>query len=770
MQNIIQIANGILIGGVGGGGGVSPPFAPSDIAGLKLWLDADAANVNTEAAADFDGINQYLSSTSNAFNKGNESFSSGGWVKFDNVATQQSIIAKWDSSASKKSYLLWNKGSAIEVVLSNDGTTNNSRVSSAVSISSSVWYFCVFVYDSVNNLLKISVNAETFVTTTDSIGPYNPASPYQLDFARIESGYYGNQQQDLAFFYDKALSQSEVTALYNLGNAIAYDSLSAAQKTDLVSWWSLSETSGTRYDQNGTNNLTDNNSVGWAAGVLDEPVVNDSPVSRWLNKGTGTLNGTQSTAIAQPIWKSSGFGTNSKPYLVFDGTNSFLSLGTEYSKIPEHTLFTVHIRGNNLDDSQAIIADGSGTGAGSPSIADTSIVHRYRNSEVDTIYGNSNANDYRITRTNQKFISTTDVYISMDSKENAVASNTIKVNGTTYSARTIAGSATTIAGTPTATSIGKWGGESYGYFDGDIAETLLYNSVLTASEIESVETYLNAKYAAYSPPGAFIIATGGTITTDGDYKVHSFSSSAEFTVTSLGTDPTYGDKIDYLAVAGGGGGGTFLGAGGGSGGLLTATSATVSAIAYAATVGAGGAGATVERTQGGAGSNSTFYGVTAVGGGGGAANGSGQRDGVSGGSGGGAVSSGTPGAGTAGQGNEGGAGSGTGVLGQGGGGGAGAVGGDATSTNGGDGGVGLQNSITGTALYYAGGGGGSAYAPSGGIAGEGGEGGGGDGGTTAGSDADANTGGGGGGSDRDTVTPAGGNGGSGIVIVRYKFQ
>ena len=83
----------------------------------------------------------------------------------------------------------------------------------------------------------------------------------------------------------------------------------------------------------------------------------------------------------------------------------------------------------------------------------------------------------------------------------------------------------------------------------------------------------------------FMTATGGTITEDGNFKVHSFSSSSNFTVTSLGTDPTYGDKIDYLAVAGGGGGGTLLGAGGGAGGLLTATSATVSATSYTATVG-----------------------------------------------------------------------------------------------------------------------------------------------------------------------------------------
>ena len=56
-------------------------------------------------------------------------------------------------------------------------------------------------------------------------------------------------------------------------------------------------------------------------------------------------------------------------------------------------------------------------------------------------------------------------------------------------------------------------------------------------------------------------ATGGTITTDGDYKVHTFTSSGTFTVSSA---PDY---VHYLVVAGGGGGGGHThGGGGGAGG------------------------------------------------------------------------------------------------------------------------------------------------------------------------------------------------------------
>jgi hypothetical protein len=41
-----------------------------------------------------------------------------------------------------------------------------------------------------------------------------------------------------------------------------------------ISWWPMTESSGTRYDVIGTNNLTDNNTVTSANGVVyDAPVV-----------------------------------------------------------------------------------------------------------------------------------------------------------------------------------------------------------------------------------------------------------------------------------------------------------------------------------------------------------------------------------------------------------------------------------------------------------------------------------------------------------------
>src|SRR5210317_351602 len=52
----------------------------------------------------------------------------------------------------------------------------------------------------------------------------------------------------------------------------------------------------------------------------------------------------------------------------------------------------------------------------------------------------------------------------------------------------------------------------------------------------------------------YVTATGGTITTSGDFKIHTFTGDGNFVVSCAG-NPTGSTAVDYLVVAGGGGGG-----------------------------------------------------------------------------------------------------------------------------------------------------------------------------------------------------------------------
>ena len=295
----------------------------------------------------------------------------------------------------------------------------------------------------------------------------------------------------------------------------------------------------------------------------------------------------------------------------------------------------------------------------------------------------------------------------------------------------------------------------------------------------------------------FVAATGGTETTCGDYKIHTFTGPGTFTVTNAG-NPLGNNALEYLVVAGAGGGstGNNAGGGGGAGGLrfaspslsplsypakpLAGSTLTAAVQGYPITVGSGG-------PAGASGNNSVFSTITSAGGGSGGTTGAG----VNGGSGGGGGSTNdstfknggtgnTPPASPS-QGNNGGRGRHTPGVSEGGGGGGGAIAagtdGDVPSSPaggpGGPGGVGggfptafgSNGAPSGGFQYYAGGGGGAGNTP-----GTGGLGGGSIGGSNpnpSGTAGTVNSGGGGGGG---FFPGTGGTGGSGIVVIRYKYQ
>ena len=293
---------------------------------------------------------------------------------------------------------------------------------------------------------------------------------------------------------------------------------------------------------------------------------------------------------------------------------------------------------------------------------------------------------------------------------------------------------------------------------------------------------------------SYIIASGGTVTCCGDYKIHTFTSPGTFCVSCAG-NAAGNNQVEYLVVAGGGGGSggssNTRAPGGGAGGFrfaspsispltypakpLAGSTITVPASAIPITVGAGGAGS----PGGNPGSNSIFSSIISTGGGStdcqpggsgagapgpnGAINtGSGNQPPVSpsqgkdgantydsggaaqyGGAGGGALANGSTGPGAP----------------------AGGVGGGLPTA------FGSNGEPSGSYRYYAGGAGGGGEAIGG--ASNGGLGGGGNGGgcspstpSTAGT---ANTGGGGGGGGSPSHV-SGSSGGSGIVVIRYKFQ
>lgn len=228
--------------------------------------------------------------------------------------------------------------------------------------------------------------------------------------------------------------------------------------------FSPSDISGLQLWLDATTGLFDATSGGSAV------TTDGSAVARWEDQSGNGRHATQSTLNNRPLLKTSV--KNSKNVLRFDGSNDGMTI-TPYAlgSSPSYSVFVVIYQNNN--NSLDVWLEGGNLnpylscGAGSPS-------NGFRH------YDGSNTFDVTKTTVNVWAISnysqSTTVrqfYFNGD----AVASGTSSTRAATFE------------------YIGR--SNNGFYWDGDIAELLIYNSYLSSSNRESVRDYLNTKWSVY---------------------------------------------------------------------------------------------------------------------------------------------------------------------------------------------------------------------------------------------------------------------------------
>jgi hypothetical protein len=184
-------------------------------------------------------------------------------------------------------------------------------------------------------------------------------------FANPGSSLYYNGQLASVGFWKRALSPSEVTALWNSGAGRTYASLDSSLRTNLVSWWALNGTPSAvslTDSHTGGNNLTNTGSVtapniGPVVTALSDPrqlIIDFAqgidrlglwnsmvcwPLRRSQNAGGGTtafslgglgqFNGTLSSSGALPTWTPDGLYTSIQTQFV--STNATVPSFSEFS-------------------------------------------------------------------------------------------------------------------------------------------------------------------------------------------------------------------------------------------------------------------------------------------------------------------------------------------------------------------------------------------------------------------------------------------------------
>lgn len=198
-------------------------------------------------------------------------------------------------------------------------------------------YTGVYSYNAVNAADGASTAPSVSVTTTAAntyvvggIVAFNSGSqtvaPGTDITERAEQSAPGNYTDDdhRTTIQDKAVASAGATtfngtlgtsAQWGITGVELWPSGAVDLKTDLVSWWSLDETSGTRYDSHGTNDLT-TVSASYATGKVGNAADLERDSSNYLQAADSDSLSMTSTDFTFAAWvNTESFGTESRAIL-----------------------------------------------------------------------------------------------------------------------------------------------------------------------------------------------------------------------------------------------------------------------------------------------------------------------------------------------------------------------------------------------------------------------------------------------------------------------
>lgn len=192
-------------------------------------------------------------------------------------------------------------------------------------------------------------------------------------------------------------------------------------------------------------------------------------VSEWRDKSGNARNFVQATGNNQPAISTTT--QNGKALFEFDGTNDRLVASGNFLQIANCTLFAAFRR---LSGTYGGVLSSSTDSDKSPGIL------------IDNTVGGLRG----FTNVSVAGVSVVDTFCVLSGVVNAGAT-TVWVNGTQ---RDSDAAVSTLDTTGTTTSIGSYRQSAANYFNGYIGELIAYNAVLSASQRQSVQSYLGKKW------------------------------------------------------------------------------------------------------------------------------------------------------------------------------------------------------------------------------------------------------------------------------------
>jgi hypothetical protein len=169
------------------------------------------------------GSANYFTSTNVVFKPGSNVFSFCAWINPTTMAqaSYPGIVSLY--TASNHAYLLYldDPSDKMAWAVSANGTSDTT-VTSSTAMTAGNWYFFVVVCDGTN--VKISFNGGTFTTAAFSSAIYNATATFYAGAIDGASSTWSGGLTGIGYWNGRALSQGNVTTLYNGGAGLPFSS------------------------------------------------------------------------------------------------------------------------------------------------------------------------------------------------------------------------------------------------------------------------------------------------------------------------------------------------------------------------------------------------------------------------------------------------------------------------------------------------------------------------------------------------------------------
>lgn len=207
---------------------------------------------------DFDGVNDYIDFGDNYDFGPAIAWSVSMWIKPQNVAAQRALISKASNDANVYGWTIYHSATG-QLIVQMRAPAQLQLATFTNALVAGAWSHVVATYSGAQNIngWRIYINGALDPTVPASGAVSNAWDHTTALYAgRRGTGFYYSGKMNQVSIWDKALTQTEITELYNSG--APNDLTQHSDAASILSWWFLSNAGNfpTEQDQIGVINGT----------------------------------------------------------------------------------------------------------------------------------------------------------------------------------------------------------------------------------------------------------------------------------------------------------------------------------------------------------------------------------------------------------------------------------------------------------------------------------------------------------------------------------